>query len=502
MSRPSLLSDLVDLHAVLRADRATDPSEKKPRDRRIGRALQGERGRPAAQLRGWLARVELPDWRRQGRAAAQLHHALGLVLAVLGLVSGWALARAVLHYTGAAPINIVNVLAVLILPQLVLLIVWGLAAASVRLPGFGSLREALGFLNPGRVARCLAGRLPTEGARSLELIWDPDNAVALAPAARWLVSLWSQLFAFGFNLGALLALIYLVAFSDLAFGWSTTLALDAATFHAFVSVIAGPWQAWLPEAMPSAELVEASRYYRLETGGYRGGVEHAARLGDWWPFLFATLVTYGLLPRLFTLLFSVYRVRHHLQAALTRLSGAPEVLARMNSPLVSTAAVRAEPAPESNEEPDTGSATLAPAPRLAAPEHSVAPHIRCSLVAWSGSIAAPEAVAEGLAALGIAPVNDLLHAGGAQSTAEDTATIARLCRTREEGVAIVVKAWEPPLLEFVDFARQARRRCARGQPIMVLLWASGEPVSSTDAEVWRLTLRPLADPDLHVETLP
>lgn len=492
MPHSSLLSDLIDLHAALRADRTTELDHKKQRDRRIGTMLQAGKGRAVRQLRGWLAQVQIPGWRRDGHAGAQIHHVVGLILAAFGLVFGWGLAQAVLHYTGDAPINIVNALVVLILPQLVLLLFWLLAVAPVRLPLVSSLQSALRFLNPGRLARVLAQRFPGAGGRSLEVVWDPENAIALAPAARWLASFWSQLFAFFFNVGVLLAIVYLIAFSDLAFGWSTTLAVDSASFHSLVSALAWPWHALVPEAAPSAALVEASRFYRLETGGYGSSgttAEQAALLGAWWPFLVAAVLCYGLLPRLATLLVSWQRFHRHLGHALVRLPGAPELLARMNTPLVSTAAPQPEPAPAAEVD-------FIP-PR----EHATGAKTRCTLVSWAGSVAEADDLDHRLSALGIDAV-ERLHAGGAQSTEEDEAAIARLCPQRDQGVAVVVKAWEPPLLEIVDFLQQVRARCTRGQAIIVLLWGGEDPVSDSDAEVWRLTLRQLKDPDLHIEAIP
>ena len=491
MSHSSLLGDLIDLHAALRADRAIDADDRKQRDRRIGTHLPHRKQQPAQQLRGWLAQANVPGWERTGPAATQLHRLVGLVLAVLGLVAGWGLAQAVLHYRGDAPINIVNVLAVLVLPQLLLLAFWCLAALPFRLPLISGLRSLLGFLNPGRLARSLVQRVAPAAGQSAAMLWDADNAVAMAPVARWLVSVWSQLFSVAFNVGALLALFYLVTFSDLAFGWSTTLAVDSTRFHAVVSALSWPWQALAPEAVPSMELVEASRYYRLDGGllGNTTDAAQAAQLGGWWPFLVAALIGYGLLPRLITLTISWQRLNHHLRDALVHLPGAPELLARMNSPLISTAA----PRPEAVHPVDT----VVDAPR----QPPVEGNQPFSLVTWSGSIATAEALRLRLLALGIEP-QGLLQAGGAQHTAEDQATIDALCAQRAQGVAIVVKAWEPPLLEFVDFVQQVRARCNDGRPIVVLLWGGDTAVNASDLRVWGLTLRPLKDPNLHVEAIP
>lgn len=489
MPQSSLLSDFIDLHAALQADRAIDPDRKKQRDRKIGTLLRREKDRPASQLRGWLAGVDISDWRRDGHTGTQLYHGLGLLLALLGLVAGWSLAEMVLHYTGDAPINIINVLAVLILPQLVLLLFWCMTAVPARLPLISNLQSALRFLNPGRLPRGLTQRFPFVAARRLEVVWDPEN-IGLASTARWLFSFWSQLFSVSFNVGALLAVFYLILSSDLAFGWSTTLAVDNATFHSIVNTLSLPWCGFLPEAVPGIALVEASRFYRLETGAFGNDAtaQQAALLGAWWPFLVSAIVCYGLLPRLITLLVSWQRFHHHLRHALVRLPGATELLARMNSPLVSTAAPMPEPAPVA------GAGVIPPRKQVANDM------IRCSLVAWSGSVTHSDDVRRRLPDIGIEPL-DLRHAGGAQSTEQDQSTIAELCRQRDQGVAIIVKAWEPPLLEFVDFVQQVRSRCMQGQPLIVLLWGGEAPVSDSDAGVWSLTLRQLQDPNLYVEAI-
>jgi hypothetical protein len=491
MARSSLLSDLVDLQAALAADDATDFEHRKQRDRRIGQELQAQRPRPARQLRCWLEQVQVPGWSRHGQRAVRVYRLLGMLLLLTGLITGWGYARAILHYTGEAPINIVNALGLLVLPQVLLLVLWLLAALPHRLPLLGGLRSTLRFLNPGRLAAAATRLFPVAGRQGLETLWDRENAVVLAPAARWLFSLWSQLFAFCFNIGLLLAFAYLITFSDLAFAWSTTLAVDSAGVHRALQALSWPWHRVFPDGVPGAELVEISRYYRLDEGTLAGGTDAAGlarRLGDWWPFLIAAIVCYGLLPRLATLAISWLRFRHHLAAALPRLPGSPELLARMNSPLVSTAAHQPETVLEVQAGPDFRAAD--------AVRHTM----QCEVVAWSGAAIDVDGIRQPLRAMGVESL-DFHAAGGRRTTTEDRATITALCRQGADGVAIIVKAWEPPLLEFVDFVREIRRQCDRRQPILVLLRGDGGRVDAIEQETWRLTMQQLKDPDLHIEVL-
>lgn len=483
MTLSSLLATLVDFHHALETDRVTPLERRKARDRRMGATLERWRRQPDRQIRAWLDTLEPAPPFGRGHHAAQLALWLAVALALTGLLSGWGMARVVLHYDGSAPINLVHVLAVLLVPQWLLLAVWLLAALPRPLPGLQSLRDSLRYLNPGRLARAAALRFGG-GQPGLEILWQRDNAVAMAPAARWLLSYWSQLFAVMFNLGVLATLFYLVSFSDLAFGWSTTLDVAPQQAHGVVQTLAWPWHGWLPEAAPGLPLVEDSRFFRLNDDAADDVA--VARLGAWWPFVAIVIALYGLLPRLITLWVSRLRLRHHLRKALTRLPGAPELLARMNSPLVATAS----PSPEPVQAPTAHISPNAPPPTRS---------LRCNIATWSHK---PDdtTLQRALRTRGIEAVARAV-AGGARSIADDLATAEQLCARDVDGVAVVAKAWEPPLLEFLDFMRALRERCGAGQPLIILLSGDGRPVADEERAVWEQTLATLKDPELHVETL-
>jgi hypothetical protein len=96
---------------------------------------------------------------------------------------------------------------------------------------------------------------------------------------------------------------------------------------------------------------------------------------------------------------------------------------------------------------------------------------------------------------------EFLRAGGRQTTQQDQQLATSLCRHKPEGVGILVKAWEPPLLDFLDFVRGIRRQCGDKKPLIVLLWGGQDGVTATDRETWQLTLAQLGDPNLHVEVI-
>lgn len=123
--------------------------------------------------------------------------------------------------------------------------------------------------------------------REHRIHWHPSPAERL----RMLLTL-QQLWLIA-GLGLLLGYLTLLLFTDLAFGWSSTLVDEPQRVAGWMQIVAAPWQWFWPSAVPSYELVEATRYARINP--LANQVEWA---GDWWRFLLASLLFYNLLPRL------------------------------------------------------------------------------------------------------------------------------------------------------------------------------------------------------------
>lgn len=122
---------------------------------------------------------------------------------------------------------------------------------------------------------------------------------------RWQLLYYLQLAWLLLGLGLFLGFWVLLLFSDLAFGWSSTL-LDGDRALPLLQILAFPWQSWWPAASPDAALMESTRYLRIAPH------ESAApRAGDWWPFLMASLLVYNLLPRVLLTGISWWQWRWH-----------------------------------------------------------------------------------------------------------------------------------------------------------------------------------------------
>lgn len=132
--------------------------------------------------------------------------------------------------------------------------------------------------------------------RGWRLHWYPSRA------QRWQMLYYLQLLWLVAGAGLLLGFSALLMFSDLAFGWSSTLLDSGRSPVAVFDWLSAPWRGLWPAAVPDAALLEATRYVRIAP--VSGSVERA---GDWWPFLMASLIFYNLIPRALLAGFSLWR---------------------------------------------------------------------------------------------------------------------------------------------------------------------------------------------------
>jgi hypothetical protein len=149
----------------------------------------------------------------------------------------------------------------------------------------------------------------------------------------------AQVFGVAFNVGVIATTLVLEWFTDLAFGWSTSLIAHPQTIHDLTHALALPWSWIFGEGVgyPTLAQIEGSRIYLEQwanvTPTFHPDPEH---LRSWRWFLVLAVFTYGLLPRLILLSLSVLMQRLAL-ARLTFTHGRIQALyARLLTPLVET----------------------------------------------------------------------------------------------------------------------------------------------------------------------
>jgi MFS family permease len=485
-----VLAEAVDIRRWLREDRRTPDGERLARDRAIGRELQAAPGDLPA--RGDVGRI-LGWWRRVPQGAERAEPSLGArveaarllgsaALFIVGALLGAGVAAVAFAYDGRSPINLFALLGVLVGLPLVLL-VFTLLLLPGRLPGLRAVQGVAAGLNAGRWFGTWLDRL-----LGAELFAPRLLAGGAASAfSRWQFVVFSQWLALGFFAGALAVALLRVTFTDLAFGWGTTLQMDPERVHTWTRYVSAPWAPWLPQAVPDGALVEASRIYRLEQG--RLPPERVELLGRWWPFVLMTLLVYGALPRLLLMLVGSWRLR---RATRDLLRNDPEVTAlldRLDAPLVRLERQAAD------EAPSVAGGAAAPPPREAATAQGLL------LLVWNGAVTVEHgrdwlAANLGVDAAAVADVNIL------QREAERRAALAAArggVKPAVRRVIVLTKGWEPPLLEFADFLGVVRDECGADCSITVVpLDVSGSAVPAAGREVWARALARVADPRLYV----
>jgi hypothetical protein len=494
------LADLIDLEAQLARDRDADPQTVAARD---GALLAGaDRTAPrAALLPRWLEalREHEPGRLHPGATVTAALRGLRSVLVLLGLVLGWGAATAVLHYTGRDPVNVWDFLLAFVGLQLALFLLlvgsFLLPLAALGRPLLGVVRGLVAAIYPRLAERGLR----SGGARAEEwrALWHRlrSRRSLYHHVEPWLLLGLTQAFGVAFNVGAILGCLRLVVFSDVAFSWSTTLVeLDARRFHAIVHALAAPFGWLVPAASPSRELVEATRYSRLEGAYVLSGARRAAHpelVGGWWPFLLASLACYGLLPRAATLLAATVHSRRLLarlpldDAELSRLAR------RLAEPHVATGALAPETA---------GPARSADAP-APAPGADV-PGARCAVVLWRDVPPLPglEALVARQTRCAVARV----QAAGGRDYEEGGLDWGRLADGADR-VVVIAEGFEAPDRATLRLLRALRAAAGPRRHVLVLLVGASDgalrPPAPEEVRLWEEGVAPLADPYLMVEPL-
>ncbi|MEM9882733.1 MAG: DUF2868 domain-containing protein [Planctomycetota bacterium] len=443
---------LVDLAVRLRRDEAIGWDELTRRDRAIGQVLGLDEKpqdfrRKAEAVAGWLTRVEpAVDLGRPALAK------VGAAAVLLGLLLGYGSAVGLFYYDGSSPVNVVSILAVYVGLQAVTLVLFTIAAW----PAPGS--EWLRGLSSGRFVAWVLRWLPAETRETVGSVFGlglssgSSSAAVYRRVRKWQILTWSQSLALWFNVAAVAGALSLIVFSDLGFGWSTTLDVDASVMHGLTSALALPFGWWVLDAVPPLGLVESTQAFRAE--GFELPAE-AAESARWWPFVVGCMVVYGVGPRVVTLGMARWYLGRATRRAVAGTPGVERVLARMTSAVVRTSNGEDEVAAVV---PD-GAAVVRPASGSPA-----------AVVCWAG--------ADG--------PTDALRAGGGRTLDEDRAVIESVSQA-EGAVQVRVRAWEPPVLEVLDFLRDLRGVLGVGPAVEVL------PVGEGDVGVWRRRVSSLGD---------
>ncbi|MFM1941444.1 MAG: hypothetical protein RI897_426 [Verrucomicrobiota bacterium] len=495
------LRDLIDLLAQVHSDSSKPEIQLQRRDRALPHLERLNHRGPDHGLRLWLDRLRQTGHPLPGEQFCRFLQLQSLLLALLGLMVGWASARTVFAYDGSVPVNVVSVLAVFVGLQLMLLALLSILLLpprlSSRIPPLRHIQTWLLWLSPGHWSRFLLRLAPAPAQKAMQSSapWDVLRQPHLASCIKWLAIHATQFFATAFFAGGLATALYLVTFSDLAFSWSTTLQTEPRQIYNVTQWLSTPWSSWLPAAVPSEDLIRQTQLYR-QTGP--DASVSPERWGEWWPFIVACILTYGLAPRLLLLALARYRLHTTVRKALVHLPGSAVVWDRLSSHTVSTQAREPDPdPPDNNPSPPAGTAPS----RISCGEFLT--------VNWGGLDLPDTTLATHLKDHWFAHAAMTLHAGGRLSVEIDSEVIESAAKLPATiGIAVFVKSWEPPVLELIDFLRELRTATGHGRLIVVcpVGWTPTDnqpaPPVEHHLEAWRKQIASLRDHDLALRPWP
>ena len=501
------LADLVDIECQFMRDAELDPAALRRRDRRIGRELEEKHRDRNALFVAWLQRLQPQREFTPGHLFESAYRWLRYLMILIGLLTGAGTASAVLQFDGTRPVNVVHFLAVFVGLQVLtlLLLLLTLLPSSIRkmVPTSGDFHKFLreiGYL-ASRLVERLWAHLP--GKRRSEILADLQRLKVrhklYDSLEHWLVIGLTQRFGVAFNLGALAACLYLITFSDLAFAWNTTLQVNSETFYSIVKTLAWPWTKIVPDAVPSPELVDMSRYFRIE-GSYSGAasgsrVLNAPAVGGWWPFLVSALVFYGLLPRLTMLAIARLKLHRALKKLPLDSADFQSLHDRLTRPLVETRA----------PEPEKPTGTRATG-EVSSAQSTVGAET-CTLVLW-GEIELPPALLERLVQHRFGwHIRQQFIAGGIE-VEEDRRTRQAIAMqsTATEPILILAESWEAPGRAIRFFIRELRNVIPSHRRLVIGLTDTSRadnpaPPAQEDRRLWAQNIAALGDPYVQIEAL-
>lgn len=340
---------------------------------------------------------------------------------VLAFIVGFFSGVGLLNYSGQEPVNIIYFMVMVVFIPLFTMILALLSMVKAYKP-----QSFLVHISPAFWMEKILLRLPCRTRFGMEE-FKMDPLVG-----NWLVIERSQLLAWVFSWGLVIALLGVVVTKDIAFAWSTTLRISPEDFHDFLQMIAFAWRDFFPTAVPSLELIEQSRYFRLGEKIDAQMIRHASMLGEWWKFLLCATLFYAIFLRLGMLLVAKIGLKRAMKKSIMALKSVSLLLREMNEPLIVSSA--------NDTEDFFGRTAQGYLQKIKKLDNSYD-----GVLGWAISKEEVPVLSDAMGV--VAPL--MLSVGGNNSLEEDAQIIGR-CQGE---ILLCVKAWEPPTMDFVDFVQ-------------------------------------------------
>jgi len=453
------------------------------------RQLAQDRGRREQVVAAWLSQQSS----RRGQVMEQSYHVLAWLAMVVGLLLGFGAGRGALLAPAERPINLWIFLASLVFLQILLV---------VAVLAFSTIARLRGTAWIGTLGRLMRGLYRWAVSKRLPGITFFGSMPETAKVEQWICLSLTQRFAIAFNGGVLAAFLGLLFFSELQFSWSTTpQGFDPVLLETIVRALAAPWSWAAPESwVPSAAYIAGTRWDMLAGHFHDPGVDGRG----WWPFLFLSLLTWGLLPRVLLYAWMRHKLRRTLATLGWNHRGYQSLFERL-FPMSSASLASASGAQALPIEAATADATTtADAARAGSQAEARAVVLWGD---WASSLAEATLLAADspLARLGLTAAPRLL--AGVGNPERDQHAARQLQGLAPQELWLLVEAGEAPDKRFTTFLALLRQGMDRETPFQVLPLESRDGAqawplpAARDLTVWSRSLGRLHDRHLHLSRL-
>jgi len=484
-----------DRELYLSAIGGEDGDSNPDREWLIFRWLQERRSRENEEQNG---QALLP-----GRMWYELYGLFWSLFSFLAFAAGGGICYSYLSYSGEQPVNVSLFFLVFVVFQFLLLLVLPVGWLLRKIRGL-DLRDSiiLSLVNKGlnrflfRIRKSGFTQLGNQRKQqfSASLAAVHSRGKGYGALFFWPLFLLFQLFGIAFNFGVLAALLVKVASSDLAFGWQSTIQLSSDFVAALVQLIALPWTWLLANSYPALAQIEGSRMV-LKDGFYHLS---SADLVSWWPFLCLAVCFYCLLPRIILfVLGSIARNRCLAAVSFTRAEH-NQLQHRLLTPRLKTQLVQKTKKEQMELLPEIKKEEAAVRKEKLT---AVQPAVNGSLLALI-----PDELFDDCDQTELTTHCEQRFGYKIQKTIRLDEQYG-YANDSISPVLLLQEAWQPPILELIDFLKQLRKTCDEKSHIIVAL--IGKPTSETiftsvskqDLHIWQQKIALLADPHLQLSVL-
>ncbi|MBR5997706.1 MAG: DUF2868 domain-containing protein, partial [Deltaproteobacteria bacterium] len=441
-------------------------------------------------------------------------------ISILGALSGMGLALSLLQYDGKEPINIAYYIGLLIVLQFaifILLLTFGmwrkLSARFFTSLWWDHLSRLLLTLKPEahKAAKHTSSELREQmyalcgQLRIHQSIYGNLFLLMLSPI--------TLLFGLFFNIAALLVTLVKLFFTDLAFGWRSTL-LSPEQVHRVAEIIALPWSWMKGIGLPTLEQVENSHII------LKDGVFHLQTpdLVSWASFLCLGLLFYGVLPRILIWLLSLWKQRRALARLDFSHASCRKLLSRMRIPAPPTP----EPSPDGQDQrearietggqtqsgqSETGGQTTPEDIKggMPSPEKETGEEAVVLLEEDLAADVSPASIQARSRQLFQLEIREILKVGGSLKRERESLEQLQQRQWHSNGaVLLILSAWQPPIEEKLALLRKLRGLLPEHGRIILLLVGKPHPENiftppkPTDYDIWNQRVLALGDPWLEI----